>query len=219
MSENIDKLRLEERIRLLILKHRGCVELVARDGNVPEDYVRKIIKKVRRKRNMDVDFYVGTTMAQYIMDGSEQRKIYLMEQLREEVEKPIELVSVCCDVSVKEHAWDGESHYTCDKCGKDCVTQVKNTKDKGIIIKLLSELREEDQSIVEFLVKLGFMNKMANGDFDAKPKDVNKQIKSVEIDRKLLEDTSNLDPRSREALRKSLEKRIADTTFVDGELS
>ena len=217
MSENIDKLRLEERVRLLILKHRGCVELVAKESGVPEEYVRKIIKKVRRKRNMDVDFYIGTTMAQYIMDGAEQRKVYLMEQLREETEKPLERISMCCSAPVEEHVWEDESHYVCKKCEKDCKIRMSDTRNKALIIKLVSQLRAEDESVVDFLMKLGFINKMANGDFDIKPKENSKQISNMEIDKRLIDDTSGLDPRSREALRKSLEKRIADATFIDGD--
>lgn len=217
MGGNIEKLRLEERIRLLILKHRGCAELVAKEGNVPEEYVRKIINKIRRKRNLDVDFYIGTTMAQYIMDGAEQRKIYIIDQLREEVEKPLEAISLCCSAPVTKHLWEGDEYYVCKKCNNNCEIKMIDTRDKRLIIKLISQLREEDESIVNFLVKLGFINKMVNGDFNNKTNAVEskKQINNVEINKELIDNTSCMDPRTREALRKSLEKRIVDSEFTN----
>lgn len=210
---NIRSIQVEERIRTLILKHRGNVCLIAEDGDVPIEYVERILRKVKReKKNQDVNFHIGQTLAQYIMDGAEQRKAYLLEELRREFEKPEILVSTCHRSPVKEWMFGGDMHYECEVCGKDCRVILIDDRDKGLILKLLKQLRDEDESIVNFLGKLGFINKLMNGDFDQVTPRETKPIdsKQVGLDATLVENVDKMDPRTREALRKQLEQKISE---------
>lgn len=211
---NINKLRIEDRVRFLNLKYRGNAVEISRESGLPVEYIDKILKRIKReKKNTDVNRHIGETMAQHIMDGSEQRKAYLLQELKKEFEKPEELKSVCCNWFVTEHTWDGEKQYTCRKCGKDCDAYSSDKRDKNLILRLISQLRTEDEAVINFLVKLGFVNKMMNGDFDTPPpipQSNRKVIESKQLDPTLVEDIDKMDPRTREALRHQLEKRMID---------
>lgn len=224
MHSNITSLRTEEKVRFLILKHRGNAVVIAEESGLPLDYVRRIIRKVKRsKKNSDVDYHIGTTMAQYIMDGSEQRKAYLLEELRKESSKPRENLSLCCNKPVNEYMWEKEPHYTCKKCGKDCEIKNVDVRNMDLIIRLLEQLKGEDASLVEFLARIGFVQKMMDGSFDSqqpesqgRKKTRNRVVENgSDLDKSLVEDVDNMDPRTRETLRKNLEQKIIDQGFVD----
>ena len=217
MSNNTKSLVVEERIRLLILKHRGNISLIADEGNVPIEYVERIVRKIKRsKKDEDVNYHIGTTLAQYVMDGAEQRKIYLLEELRREAGKPMERISICCSRPVKEYVWEDEDYYVCMKCGKDCEASLVDTRDKKLIMKLIDQLRTEDESIIGFLAKLGFVTKLMNGDFDQNVNPGAGMAKlisntTVDMDKSLVDDVNKMDPRTREKLRKELEQKIIDS--------
>lgn len=214
---NIQKLQLEDRIRILCLKHACNVEMVAKEGNVSQEYVRKIIAKIKRKHNEDVNAIVGDNMTKYIVLGTEQRKAWLLEELQREGSKQIELKSCCCSRPVKVHNWDGEEYHTCTKCGKDCESIVVDPRNHNLIIKLIAELRAEDESLVAFLERLGFV---VNGNKENNPgttiNNFNVALAASKLgpeDQKTLAETEQLDPRTRESLRKDIEKRIIDAEF------
>jgi hypothetical protein len=127
-------------------------------------------------------------------------------------------VSCCCWRPVKEFAWDDEVHHVCTKCGKDCEVQERDDRNQKLIIKLIAELREEDNALVIFLEKLGFI---VSGKKDETPgttiNNYNVALAAAKLtsdDQKTLAEAGQLDPRTRESLRKDLEKRmIQDAQF------
>jgi hypothetical protein len=215
MANDIIKLQLEERIRILCLKHAGSIELISKEGNVPPEYVQKVIAKIQRKQKRDVSAIVGDSMAGYIMLGSEQRKAWLLEQLQKEAAKqPIEQ-SVCCSRPIKKHIWNDEEHAVCTKCEKDCEIDTYDPRDKKVIIKLIAELRAEDSALVDFLERLGFVNggKERGG---TTVNNYNVALAAAKLspeDQKMVVEAGQLDPRTRESLRKDLERRVIDTQF------
>lgn len=213
MSNDIQKLQLEERIRILCLKHAGNVEIIAKESNVSPELVSKIIAKIRRKRNEDVNALIGDSMAGYIVLGAEQRKAWLLAELQKESAKQIERRSCCHGRPVKVHNWENEEHYICTQCDKDCDTYEVDPRDQKLMIKLIAELRAEDAALVDFLERLGFV-------VSGKKEDENKGTtinnynvalaasKLTPEDQKMVTEAGQLDPRTRESLRKDLEKRM-----------
>jgi hypothetical protein len=102
------------------------------------------------------------------------------------------------------------------KCGKDCEASLVDTRDKKLIMKLIDQLRTEDESIIGFLAKLGFVTKLMNGDFDQNVNPGAGMAKlisntTVDMDKSLVDDVNKMDPRTREKLRKELEQKIIDS--------
>lgn len=220
MPSDIQKLQLEERIRILCLKHGGNIEQIAKEGNVPAEFVQKVIAKIQRKRNEDVNTIIGDSMAKYIVLGAEQRKAWLLSELQKEGSKQMERRSCCHGKQVKEHNWDGEPHYICTQCDKDCETYEVDPRDQKLMIKLIAELRAEDSALVDFLERLGFVVSKRNQDDASNSITINNlniaaaAAKLSPEDQKTLAEASQLDPRSRETLRKELEKKmVTDAEF------
>jgi len=220
MSNDIQKIQLEERIRILCLKHGGNIEAIAKEGNVPADFVQKVIAKIQRKRNEDINAIIGDNMAKYIVLGTEQRKAWLLAELQKEGSKQLERRSCCHSKPVRTHVWEGEQHYVCQQCEKDCETYEIDPRDQKLMIKLISELRAEDAALVDFLERLGFV---VSGKKEEPAPAPGATINNYNIalaasklsaeDQKTLAEAGQLDPRTRESLRKDLERRMIDADF------
>lgn len=217
MSTGIEKYRLENKVRLLFFKYRGDIEKIAAEGNVPIEYVQKIVAKIKRRQKRDVDYWIASTITEYIMMGIEQRTQCLSNLLNELMAEKSVNVSMCCGYPVNEHKWDDEKHYICQKCDKDCAVTLVDRRNFIIIHKTIELLRQEQESVVDFMTKFGYTNK--------EDTPVNK-ITQFNIvaggalttqDKKLLGDVSELDPRTREKLRKDLERQIIESGFTDEE--
>lgn len=218
MPNDIQKLQLEERIRVLCLKHAGNIEMIAKESGTPPEFVKKVVAKIQRKRSLDVDAVIGDSMAGYIMLGAEQRKAWLLEQLQRESSKPIDTLSCCHSKPVKKLQWDGDNHFVCTQCEKDCMVYENDPRDQKLMIKLIAELRAEDATLVDFLERLGFV--VGNKKEEDNGTTINNYSialaasKLSQEDQKTLTEASGLDPRTRETLRKDIEKRIiVDTEF------
>ena len=223
MSSEIEKFRLEERLRLLCFKHRGNVELVAKEGNVPIEYAKKIIDKLRKQQKRDVSLMVSSTIAEQVLIGTEQRKAYLIELLNQEMSKPPEEESVCCRSSVITYIWEGEPQKKCKKCGNTCEVEILDNRKKTLILNIVEQLRAEDESVVDFLERLGFVNKpqepgarITQYNISMGNQQPKQQPQLDGTDQGLLTDAANLDPRTREALRRNLERKMIESNVVDG---
>jgi len=151
-------------------------------------------------------------MAKYIVLGAEQRKAWLLSELQKEGSKQMDRLSCCHNKPVKAHSWDDELYYTCTQCDKDCETYEKDPRDQRLMIKLISELRAEDATLVDFLERLGFV---VSGKKDDQPittiNNYNVALAASKLspeDQKVVAEAGQLDPRTRESLRKDLEKRM-----------
>lgn len=215
MSGSIEKFKLEEKIRLSFLKHRGNLQLVSEECNANYEYVKKICNKIKKRQQRDVSLWVSSTIAEYLLSGSEQRKSYLIEALNKELGRLDSKISMCCRSPVNINLWEGQEHYICQKCNNDCVLIVEESVNMSLVLKLIKQLKDEDALVCEFVTKLGFTNKE-----NEQPQIVNKTtnynvamgVLSNE-DQKLLQKASDLDPRTRESLRKNIEKQMIDAEF------
>lgn len=218
MSTGIEKYRIENRVRLLFFKYRGDIAKIAEEGNVSIEYVQKLVAKIKRRQKRDVDYWIASTITEYIMMGIEQRTECLTKLLNELVDEKSVNVSMCCGYPVNEHMWDDEKHYICQKCDKDCAITLVDRRNFVIIHKTIELLRQEQESVVDFMTKFGYtgkedppVSKITQFNIVAG----SKSDKLTEQDKKLLTEVGELDPRTREKLRKDLEKQIIDSEFTD----
>lgn len=222
MSASIEKYRLEERIRISYLKYAGNIETVSKECGVDYEYTLKICNKYKRKMIKDPNMWVGTSIAGYVMVGSEERKIHLRATLQEEINKqPIE-VSLCCNKPIKKIVWDNEHRAVCEKCEKDCLYTVEDIRDKRLILKLIEQLREEDVTTVDLVVKLGILGNQNGPQILHKETNYNLMFGGSRLDaegKELVKKAEDLDARSREHVRnelsKDLKKLAMDAKFED----
>jgi len=189
--------------------------MVAIDCDVDYAYALKICNKFKKRQSRDVNIFVGTAMASYILMGAEERKAHIRELLNEELNKqPVE-ISACCKYPIKKLIWDNEHRAVCQRCEKDCLFTLKDIRNKNFILKLLKQLREDDETIVKAAEQLGFGNKQ-----DAPlvvKKEINYNLHLENNDKELLKKAEELDPRAREMLRNDLRKQMTSTDFEEKE--
>jgi len=215
MSTGIEKYRLENKVRLLFFKYRGDIGKIADEGNVPIEYVQKLVAKIKRRQKRDVDYWIASTITEYIMMGIQQRTECLTKLLNELMDKKSALISICCGYPVTEHMWDDEKHYVCQKCDKDCSVNLVDNKNLSAIHTTIELLKKEQDGMVDFMTKFGYTNKEDPPVNKITQFNIVTGGKLTEQDQKLLSNVSELDPRTRERLRKDLEKQIIDGEFTD----
>lgn len=162
MTIGIQKFRLEEKIRFSYFKHLGDVVAVADELELDLAFVKKICGKIKKKCDRDVNYFVASNITGYILMGFHQRTQYYREWLNYFRDKKKARISLCCKAPVREHEWDGETHYICLKCEKDCGTKiVDNLEIFDAEMRVLEELRIESEKLVEASDKMGYTLKEA----------------------------------------------------------
>ena len=213
MATSIEKFKLEERVRISFLKHRGNVLEVQEETGVPLEYINKLAKKIKGRAKRDVDYLVANSIMQHILIGVEQRSIRFQEILKSLEGKMIYSVSSCCNSTYEiMKGEEGIDYYVCDTCGNTC--RIKREIQNNVISKIhetLHEQRLEDQFLTEAAIKLGYTN--------LQPVPVNKITqnniilgdKNVKIDPQLTEKAENLTGADREQVRKTIESKIINS--------
>lgn len=235
----IDKFKAENRIRVLFFKHRGDVGRVVDESNLPLALVRKVIAKIKRTQRHDVSYNVATNIAMMIFDGREQRQTRRYEMLDDlEAEKKTQR-STCCGAKVTEFQWEGDPKLTCVTCGKQCGVK-GNKANYGEYRRILNDIAKEDEALANFADKMGFTFKedptiIKNTQYNVTvqqqaEEQQRKQVKSKQVedetlddkDRGILTDVEQLDPRTREKLRKDLQQALLEQgkeELTDGKAS
>lgn len=213
MSNSIDKYKLEEKIRMSFLKNACNVELVAKECDLDYAYVLGICNKFKKHMLKDTNLWIGTSLASYIMMGSEERKAKARLLLDEEMAKQPITISICCGAIIKQIVWDNENRYVCEKCEKDCRVRMDDPRDKQLIIKLLRVLGEIDAATIEAIEKIGIIGKTEAPLILRKTTNYNLSVsnkgeKLGEEDIRVLKQTDELDGRSRQHIINELEKQI-----------
>ena len=222
----LEKFKIEAAIRCSFFKNRGSVQHIVDDTGYPVDVVRKLVAKIKKKQRHDVSFDVATNISMMVFEGREQRierRHNLLAIIEAEAKQTI---SHCCGAPLKDFDWGGETKITCGTCGKECHPR-GNRIDLKSFRALLNDLAKEDELLAVFAEKMGYTFKEAvpiikekhyhdhHGSGDQSPG--RKKVSSEEVpldqdeDQQILEQAGTLDPRTREALRKELEKKMLGT--------
>ena len=202
MAVNIEKFKLESKVRLCYLKHRGDVCKVSEELNVPLELVKKIGKKFKKSSSRDVTEFVASSLLEHLLEGHSQRIQYVKEMLDTLDEKNKIVVSLCHGAPVKIGKERRTSQYVCLNCNKVCDVRVSRDSEVYILkMKLLELLREEDVALTDFSDKMGYTQKA-----DVPVPIVRQNILVMDGESHEFTDMSAME---REKLRKGLEKTKA----------
>jgi hypothetical protein len=149
-----EEYRLIEKVKLSYLKNRGNIITISDELSLPIEYVKKLVKKFKGKESRDVSTLIANTLMQQMMFGYESRVQHLMSTLKELEGRQLLKVSVCCEAPLD--TIEGTLPICCG-CNKEA--KIKEIDKEGIIdlkLGILAQLREEDKTMMEFAVKMGY---------------------------------------------------------------
>lgn len=215
MSFNVEKFKLEEKIRVSNLKHRGNVIAIIDDTNLPAEFICKTLDKLKKRKERNVDVLVSEMVMTHLLDGYGQRTHLLMEMLKSLDGKDRTYVSVCCS-SVCTYV---NGVCTCCSCNKPCeVKAVDKLNIYEIRQKTIEMLRMEDEALVKFAHTMGYTNYQGPSTLIKQNNLVisrNGGGKVIE-DSGIVKDMDNMLPVDREKMIKSLESKVIEMSKVDG---
>ena len=237
MSDNLDQFRSQERVKLLILKHKGELSRVVEESGSDLAYVRIVANKLKKERDHNIAIQVAQLLATEILDGHDARVAHLRDALYQIQLKAAQQLSQCCKAAVRSYTLgvtdptvpgNHELHFICTQCQNECFVNMSGI-DLNEYRKLLNQWLLEDQSLAEFAEKMGLtfkeeqpsiINKHYNvaminnaGSNDNAQMPDRKTIESHQLDsegKELIKQAEDLTPITRELLRKSLEEKMLE---------
>lgn len=210
---NIDKYRVEQTIRLLYFKHRGDIAKIADESGYDPKLIERIGAKIKRRMRRDADELIAGNITQHILAGAQERTAYLRDAINKFFDNKPQIVSSCCQAPYNTQTFDGDVYYTCAACGKECTPKVIDNTNPKAFCKIIELMQEEDKLLIEFADKMGFTAKdhssaptqnVTNFNFVA----ANTAKPLSKEDQTIIQDIRQMDPRSRERLRKEIEAKI-----------
>jgi hypothetical protein len=158
--DNIDEFRIYERIKISSLKHRGNINEICDETGIEPEVVRKYLNKIKKDRDLNVNTQIAHNLMTYLFEGHQQRIVYIEEMLK--LLRGSEQISVsdCCKLPMKQEKDSNDVLITkCRGCNIECKPMMLNQGESyNLKIRLLKELQEEDESLVDFAVKMGYSN-------------------------------------------------------------
>jgi len=231
-----EKFRWENTTRLLYFKHRGNLNKIleelrnlypasdpehrvsSKNDNITFQFVQKVIEKFKKQKKNEFAESVASSFMEYAFIGTRQRELQCLQDLENLENYEFILKSGCCDSVAEAHiSDDNEEYYKCLKCGNRCnVYRAPNLSVFELRKKLREELRKDEAHLVQAVTDLGFggektpLIKETHKHFTLNVGDKKGKLQSalVEEDKKLLQNIDQQDPRTRESIRKALEKRL-----------
>lgn len=218
MTKDINEIKLEEKVRSLLLKYHGDVNSVASEANVSLPYVLKVAKKFKKSLTSEINDLIATSISREIVFGRKQRIHFYIEMLKSLDKREQPLVCLDCGMPVRENVVDGVVKYYCIKEDKEVkVRMIDRVELYELKIKILNELRSEDEKLVEWMTKMGFTGIQPSG-----PSTVFKQTQIFVGDNSkklkaedLASDISKLSPLEAEKIIKALEKQIENAVIIE----
>lgn len=221
MSNDLEKFKLRERIKILMFKHRGSVFDISNELSLPVDYIQREISKIRKEESKDVSKLISNTLMTHLFEGHKQRIIYLTEMIKSLDNQEMVKASDCCKapIRIEMDVITSGVRSKCSACSNICnPVRVNHIDVYDLKMKILTELRAEDQSLVSFSEKMGYSNKepeikqpMVKQDFF-----ILSEQKEISGDEKEVRDLiKNMPPPEREKLRKTLVQKIIDISNND----
>lgn len=218
MKFNENKIRVEEKARLSLLKHRGDMSKVVEETGLDYKYIQRKYAKMRAEMKKNPSVYLANSLLQNILSGHEQRLLHYKAMLDNLDNADFVLVSSCCKAPIRRHRVRRENHMFCTFCNtRTSSTRLNMTELRKDV---LESLRGEDEALIKFAESLGIVAKAieepTGGTFNqtnilvtnSKHKNVNKSMAEI---------MENMEPMERAKLRKGLEKTIVGS-IVEGEI-
>jgi len=164
MGNELQKLELDQRLRLVLLRNRGVIRDTIEDYErefavrLSEDYVIRVYRKFRREVRQDNLRWVSYHFAQEFIAQAAKVQHQLSKQLAEYNERSIQVVSVCCGSPVTTHPQSDRP--LCLKCDHQCDTKEEIDKQlERLKLQTIDRLQKEQDLTMRFLEGMGFLQK------------------------------------------------------------
>ena len=220
MSRSVEQLKLYDKIKLSYLRHLGDALKVSEELDLPLDYVRKIVKKIRGEETSDHKVLVANNLTQQILLGYKSRETYYLDMLRDLDSQNAVKVSSCCKKPVRATTSKDDpsilrgKDFVCTKCCEGCdVVEVPFLKVFNVRIDILRELRKNDEALVKIAEVMGYTQNKGNEE----PKHIHNTKNNILVmrgkdmskeEQQALVDLDQLSGMDREVIRKRLESQI-----------
>jgi hypothetical protein len=214
--------RIIERIRVSYIKHRGNLIRVLDEVKLPQEYVEKIVTKLRKENKSDTKRLVADTILEHLLLGHQSRVQHAEEILATAEKEEKQLRSSCCTGNVRKMHVDGvdlqELQYECLKCGEMCDIYYWIDQDAmNLRLNAIDSLRREDESLIKFLEKLGYTEKK-----EQPPQTVIQQQNIVvmpnaqgQVSAEDMKNIQALRPMEQEQLRLNIEKELLEAEVIE----
>lgn len=207
MSDSIEKIKLDSAITVSFYKHRGDIGAIATELDLPFDYIKKIVNKLKVRMKRDVSLYLSVAIMQTIWTGYQQRTAYLNTCLSQLKGKESADVSLCCRAPVKLKEEGTAMNYYCLKCNSRAHAQrIEKGEIYSLIMNFTNALREEDKTLMDFADKMGFTFAEKPPIIQEGPTFVFNELNVSPDDKGVIKKLEGLTPVERERIRKKIEK-------------
>jgi hypothetical protein len=205
-----EKIRIEEEVRKALFRSGGDVLAVSGELNLPYEYVIKIRQKMQRDlmKNPDANLQIASNITREIIKGRRRRN-----QIRQDMINSLsnrEQMWICPGCRNEVRTTDTSAIYHCITCNKDVNLKFLD-REKIYALKqsILRDEQAEDDSLIEWLVKMGFTANQPS----TQPTTViqnKQQFLVIESDKtkKIIEEIKHLPALEAEKLRQDLKKEI-----------
>lgn len=200
---DLARFKIEERIKIAMFKYRGNIIEIANELDLDLEYVKKVIGKLRKRESRDVNVLISSTLMQHLFTGYQTRTFYLFEMIRQLEGKNEYTISACHERSVFVNE---TGDVVCSKCGEICVQKKLNSFEVyDLKQKLIQQLRQEDEQLVEFAAKMGYTSRQNESLFNYEDKRQYLVLQNSS-ETKDVRQVSDVNPLELDSLRRQLEK-------------
>ena len=211
MSNDLDKFRIRELVKIAVLKHRGDVLAIAKEVNLPMDLTLQYIKKVKKTEDDVTATKIARNLTEHIIRGHQSRTIFLYEMLDSLHKREQVYWSKCCKAPAREEKQLDKTIYICCDCGKECQARlIDREKIYEIKSSIIAALKSEDESLVSMLKEMGYTYQPVQPD-PVSPITVKQNVVVFDSHgQQVAKEIGVLDPVASERLLKRLEYEILD---------
>lgn len=167
MSNDLKKMELEHRVRILLFCNRGSTYRVIEEyektygEKITPEYVEKVFAKLKKEMKRDEIAWVGYHFAEEILSRTHRIQQILEDQYNSYEGQDIETVSECCHCGFNVDP-NNPQLYRCNRCLRNCDTVrivVVSRSIENLKLQVVDRMRKENEFSLDFLKELGFIGK------------------------------------------------------------
>jgi uncharacterized Zn finger protein (UPF0148 family) len=206
---------LYEQVKLSYLRHLGNYDEVNKDfPDLTRDYIRDVIKKIKRTEDFDVNIKIANNLTREIYVGYYARVRHCVDMVNDLNKKEFSYLSMCCKKPVRT---DGGRTY-CMKCGYEAETELSDrlatfeSKRASLV-----EWRNEVAALIDFAAKM----KHAPADIQqntGSTYNVKQYNVTLENQKKVLDTIHEQSPADRERIIQNIETQLKEISYKVAEM-
>ena len=210
MTYSTERFRVEEKIRLCLLKYRWDVIRVSEELGYQIEYVQKIAKKLKKRFKCEENIWTTSNVVKEVLEGVQQRSRLLQDKLVTLIEKWEVEVSICCNAPTTLQVLEEgkEPVICCLKCMQKCQTKEKFQKDVfNMSMAVMTQLRRDERHLAKWATGMGFVQADVTPPVVRNIQSSRVALPVVAVD---IDGLDRLEPMERVKLFKKMEAQIKD---------